>query len=74
MKPKPKFEVTVVKMERVKGTITVRALDQEGAEKRVRLMMANRRNPLQTADPRISWDDPEYVDFSFMTEEEANPH
>ena len=66
------FVVPVMKLQRLNGTIEVRASDARKAARRVKKMMARRKNPLQTNDSRISWDGPEYVDFTFDVAGEAD--
>jgi hypothetical protein len=57
------FTVTVEKKQVVSGTITVKAKDGTEALEKIREKIES--GELQTLDPKISWDDPEYIDFSF---------
>lgn len=52
-----KFPVRVRKMMMLKGTIYVKAADQEEAEDAVDRLMGRSRKPLLDDDPRIWWDD-----------------
>jgi hypothetical protein len=63
----PEFYVEVVKKQTVSGKIRVEAEDSYAAVKKVRAMMNDKENTLQTTDDRISWEDPEYDDDSFTT-------
>jgi hypothetical protein len=57
--------VTVEKMLYQSGTIEVEADAPDEAIAEVEAMM-QADEPLQTNDPRIAWDEPEYEDFSFV--------
>jgi len=63
-KTKKTFSVSVEKQLLVTGKINIEAANAEDAEAQVRKMMEKRE--LQTADPRIVWDEPEYVDWTFQ--------
>jgi len=63
-KKKKVFSVSVKKQLLVTGKINIEANSAEDAEAQVRKMMSKRE--LQTADSRIVWDEPEYVDFTFQ--------
>ncbi len=63
----PSFEVTVEKQQTVSGLITVEAKDADAALAAVNRMMNDQKNPLQTSDSRIEWDEPDYVEGSFQT-------
>lgn len=65
-KKKKKFRVSVQKKYVVSGTIEVDAADAYAARMKVEAIR------LQSNDRRISWDDPEYVDFSFNTTGEVD--
>lgn len=60
-----KYNVRVVKMQRVEGVVEVNAASEKAALKAVQKRMKDANNPMQTTEPL--WDDPEYVDFSFET-------
>lgn len=59
------FELPMVKHYRCKGTIEIEAENLEEAVDKLEKMMYDRQNPLQTVDPRISWEEPEYLDDTF---------
>ena len=63
-KTKKTFSVSVEKQLLVTGKINIEAANAEDAEAQVRKMMEKR--VLQTLDPRIVWDEPEYVDWTFQ--------
>ena len=59
------FNVTVEKMYRVSGVITVKANSPEEAnDKRDDKILSGK---LQTNDPKINWGDMDYEDSSFKT-------
>lgn len=63
----PEYRVSVEKTSRQTGVITIEAASSFAAKEKVKEMMEDTKNPLQTIDDRIEWDDPEYIDFSFQT-------
>jgi hypothetical protein len=63
-KTKKTFSVSVERQLLVTGKINIEADSAEEAEAQVRKMMDKRE--LQTADPRIVWDEPEHVDWTFQ--------
>ena len=59
------FRVTVEKQQTVSGTIVVQAKNADAAIVAVNKLMNDKKNPLQTNDARIEWDEPVYDDDSF---------
>ena len=58
--------VDVVKLEELRGVITIELPDEDEDDDIVIERMIE-MGELQTIDPRIDWFDPEYVDGSFGT-------
>jgi hypothetical protein len=61
----PKFQVSVLKRLYCTGVIEVSAKDAQAAVDEVTKKIAT--GELQTKDPNIEWEDPEYEDGSFET-------
>jgi len=66
------FLVSVEKQQILTGKITVEAKNADEALKSVKKLMSDIEDPLQTADDRIEWDEPTYVDDSFTTTEDVD--
>jgi hypothetical protein len=58
-----KFEVAVEKMQNVRGWVEVEAANENEALAKVEARMNDKHNPLLTTE--ATWDDPEYIDWSF---------
>jgi hypothetical protein len=65
------FRVFVEKEYVVRGYIELEASGREGPLRTIEEQMRERR--LQSCDPRIQWEEPEYVDFSFQATGEVEP-
>ena len=64
------FNVTVEKMYRVSGVITVKANSPEEANDKIDDKILSGK--LQTNDPKINWGDMDYEDSSFKTTGDVN--